>query len=140
MVVDFVFPGWIPFRFLALSEDPTIYVNAHDIALERYDFTYYVGGHLDRVGGPHDVQINKDFVNDLFEAAAQAVSEIGFGDVTGTDTWDFFKNFQNAIAQRCVEILENDYSDSEWYQTWNGINAYIEDHCWFSQEDIFINI
>jgi hypothetical protein len=49
MLVDVVFPGWVPFAYLGLAEDVFGYVQAHDIAL-NYNFDTFVGGHLTRLG------------------------------------------------------------------------------------------
>lgn len=33
MLVDVVFPGWVPFVYLAIAEDVVGFIKAHDIAL-----------------------------------------------------------------------------------------------------------
>ena len=38
MLVDIVFPGWIPFAYLAIAKDTAGFIQAHDIALNNYDF------------------------------------------------------------------------------------------------------
>jgi glyoxylase-like metal-dependent hydrolase (beta-lactamase superfamily II) len=35
MLVDVVFPGWVPFAYLALADDVTGFIEAHDIALNK---------------------------------------------------------------------------------------------------------
>ena len=63
MVVDIVFPGWVPFVDLALAEDVPGFVAAHDQIL-AYDFDTFIGGHLTRLGTREDVETAKDFVLD----------------------------------------------------------------------------
>ncbi len=58
MVVDIVFPGWVPFQDLALAEDVPGYVAAHDEIL-TYDFETFVGGHLTRLGTREDVEVQQ---------------------------------------------------------------------------------
>jgi hypothetical protein len=49
MLVDVVFPGWVPFLYLAIADNVTGFIKAHDIALDNYDFDTFVGGHLTRL-------------------------------------------------------------------------------------------
>lgn len=48
MVVDVVFPKWVPFFSFAISTDLLEYVAAHDVLLEfpLGDDGYFVGGHM----------------------------------------------------------------------------------------------
>ena len=55
MLVDIVFPGWVPFPDLAIAKDVAGFIKAHDIALDNYDFDKFVGGHLTRLGTRNDV-------------------------------------------------------------------------------------
>jgi glyoxylase-like metal-dependent hydrolase (beta-lactamase superfamily II) len=55
MLVDIIFPGWIPFPYLAIAKDTTGFIKAHDIALNNYDFDAIVAGHLTRLGTRNDV-------------------------------------------------------------------------------------
>ena len=45
MLVDVVFPGWVPFRDLAIAEDVPGFIKAHGQALS-YPFDTLVAGHL----------------------------------------------------------------------------------------------
>ena len=49
MLVDIVFPGWVPFAYLAESQDILGWIQAPAQALE-YSFETLVGGHLTRLG------------------------------------------------------------------------------------------
>jgi glyoxylase-like metal-dependent hydrolase (beta-lactamase superfamily II) len=55
MLVDIIFPSWIPFPYLAIAKDTTGFIKAHDIALNNYDFDAIVAGHLTRLGTRNDV-------------------------------------------------------------------------------------
>ena len=35
MLVDIIFPGWVPFPYLAVSKDIAGYIKAHDIVLKQ---------------------------------------------------------------------------------------------------------
>lgn len=58
MVVDVIFPGWVPFRRLAVSEDIAGWIRRPDIAL-TFDFDVLVAGHNTRLGNRNDVLIQK---------------------------------------------------------------------------------
>ena len=70
MLVDVVFPGWVPFVYLAITEDVAGFIKAHDIVLNNYDFDTFVGGHLTRLGIRDDVITQQEFVSDLRKAAS----------------------------------------------------------------------
>ena len=74
MLVDIVFPGWVPFPYLAIAKDVAGFIKAHDIALDNYDFDKFVGGHLTRLGTRNDVVVQKEFVTDLMNACYQSES------------------------------------------------------------------
>ena len=59
MLVDVIFPGWVPFPYLAVATDIAGVINAHDIVLNNYDFDTFVGGHLTRTGTIDDVKVQK---------------------------------------------------------------------------------
>jgi len=49
LVVDVLFPGWVPFKGLAVSQDIPGWVHAQDVAMD-YPWQTLVGGHLGRLG------------------------------------------------------------------------------------------
>ncbi len=64
MLVDIIFPGWVPFAYLGVSQSVPGYIDACDKALE-FDFEHFVGGHLTRSGTREDVIAAKEYVLDL---------------------------------------------------------------------------
>ena len=78
MLVDIVFPGWIPFPYLAIAKDVAGFIRAHDIALNKYDFDKIVAGHLTRLGTRNDVVVQKEFVADLQNARYHSKSGCPF--------------------------------------------------------------
>jgi len=84
-IVDIIFPGWIPFPYLAIAKDTTGFIKAHDIALNDYDFDTIVAGHLTRLGTRNDVMVQKEFVSDLEKAAATANQNVTFSKIASQD-------------------------------------------------------
>ena len=109
MLVDIIFPGWVPFPYLAVSKDIAGYIKAHDIVLNNYDFDTFVGGHLTRLGTINDVTVQKEFISDLEKAAGKANNEILFTDIakqTGSldNPWLIFSKYIDAVDQKVYNI------------------------------------
>ena len=81
MLVDIIFPGWIPFPYLAIAKDTAGFIEAHDIALNNYDFDTIVAGHLTRLGTKADVGVQREFVMDLEKAADNANQNVSFSGI-----------------------------------------------------------
>ncbi len=75
MLVDVIFPGWVPFSNLALSAYVPGYIQAHEQAL-AYDFDHLVGGHVTRPGTPEDVRVQLEYMTDLRVTAEAALSSV----------------------------------------------------------------
>src|SRR5262249_8750837 len=56
MLVDVVYPGFMPYKNLGIAEDFPGYIRAHADAL-TYDFDVFVGGHVSRLGTRKDVEV-----------------------------------------------------------------------------------
>src|SRR5215831_5936873 len=69
MLVDVVYPGWMPYKNLGIAEDVPGYIQAHYDAL-TYDFDTLVAGHVDRLGTRKDVETSLQFVNELNNTVA----------------------------------------------------------------------
>ncbi|KAL8870776.1 MAG: hypothetical protein Q9174_003255 [Haloplaca sp. 1 TL-2023] len=72
MLVDVVFPGWVPYDSLGESQNIPGFIKAHDQILE-YDFDHYIGGHLNRVGTRRDVVIQQEYITQLYDNCKTAI-------------------------------------------------------------------
>ncbi|MGL4178494.1 MAG: MBL fold metallo-hydrolase [Dermatophilaceae bacterium] len=104
MVVDVVYPGWVPFRDLAVSEDIPGWVRAHDQILD-YPFETFVGGHVTRYGSRDDVLRQRDYIRHLEDEARAAIEEVDFRAIAqeyGTDgnIWAVSDAYFDALATR----------------------------------------
>ncbi len=132
MVVDIVFPGWTPFPDLALAEDVDGYIAAHDQIL-GYDFDHYIGGHINRLGTRSDVEIQKEYFNDIVQAAGKANGAMDFDAAFGeakerggeNNTWAFVKILFDNIARQCADEVE-----AKWGDRLGGVDIFTFDHCW----------
>jgi glyoxylase-like metal-dependent hydrolase (beta-lactamase superfamily II) len=133
MLVDIVFPGWVPFMELAIAKDVAGFVEAHDVAL-GYDFDTFVGGHLTRLGTRQDVETQKTFVLDLMAAAGRANGAVSFADVAKkvgptNDTWAFYGAYVEAVNEECTKEML-----SKWLGKLGGAEAFMQSHCWTMTE------
>jgi glyoxylase-like metal-dependent hydrolase (beta-lactamase superfamily II) len=126
MLVDVVFPGWIPFKSLGLAQDIDGFIRAHETAL-RYDFETLVAGHLGEPGTPEDVRTQLEFVTDLqanSEAAIESVDFQAIAQEAGTNNpWVLFDAYLNALTEQAAEAtLET------WAGRLRGAEVFMESH------------
>src|SRR5499433_108296 len=90
MLVDVVYPGFMPYKNLGIAEDVQGYIQAHADAL-AYDFDVFVGGHVSRLGTRKDVEVAAQFVNELRSTAASVLGldfPAYIKDHPATDKWN----------------------------------------------------
>jgi hypothetical protein len=129
MLVDVVFPGWVPFVYLAITEDVAGFIEAHDIALNNYDFDTFVGGHLTRLGTRDDVITQQEFVSDLEKAAGKASSEVQFADIakqvgSPDNPWLTFSKYIDAVNKNCIQTML-----PKWESRLGGVEVFMPTHC-----------
>jgi glyoxylase-like metal-dependent hydrolase (beta-lactamase superfamily II) len=134
MLVDIVFPGWVPFPYLAIAKDVAGFIKAHDIALNNYDFNTIVAGHLTRLGTRNDVIIQKKFVLDLEKAASKANQEVLFSKVAQQvgsfdNPWLLFSKYIDAINENCVKDML-----PKWGNRIGGAEQFMSTHCFSMAE------
>ncbi|WP_165763290.1 MULTISPECIES: MBL fold metallo-hydrolase [unclassified Nocardioides] len=72
MLVDVIYPGWVPFTNIAQSKNIPGFMAHHDYALE-FDFETMITGHLTRLGTREDVLVQREYMHDIREAAQHAL-------------------------------------------------------------------
>ena len=113
MLVDVVFPGWVPFKHLAESQDIPGWIAAHDTALD-YRWTTLVGGHLGRLGTRADAHLQQNYVTDLEASARTTLNTLDptpyFAKYGPTaNAWAIFKTYLDAAAQQAATPVTNAY-------------------------------
>jgi len=135
MLVDIIFPGWIPFPYLAIAKDTAGFIKAHDIALNNYDFDTLVGGHLTRLGTRNDVIAQKEFVSDLEKATAQANQQVSFGKIAKQvgggqpNPWLIFSKYIDVVNENCVNSML-----PKWENRLGGAQQFMSTHCFTMTE------
>ncbi len=137
MVVDVFFPGWIPFKNCAMTEDVPGFYRAHDEAL-RYDFETLVAGHLTRLGTPDDVRVQREYFADVREACVRAMGSIDWMEVAQDTGWEnlwlLFDTYLDRIARAAADEVE-----SRWVGRLGAVDVFTEDHCWTVMESLRID-
>ncbi len=137
MLVDVVYPGWVPFTNLGMTEDVGGYIAAHQ-QIMQYDFEHFIGGHISRPGTRKDVETAIAYLRDLKKSAEEAHKEVDFmasAQKTGfTDKWKMVKGYQDAIADACTKKML-----AKWDGKLGGAATNTPTHCWIMQEHLYIN-
>ena len=131
MLVDVVFPGWVPFKSLALTQNAFGFIAAHDQIL-AYDFEEFVGGHLTRLGTRADVETARAYAADVQQNAGMALQTVDFMAIaqrTGfANQWLLFQTYLDAVAQACADATVPD-----WIDRLGGADVFTFSHCWAMQ-------
>jgi glyoxylase-like metal-dependent hydrolase (beta-lactamase superfamily II) len=113
MVVDVLYPAWVPFKWLAVSGDIPGWVKAHDIAL-KYPWTTLVGGHIGRLGLRADAELQKQYVADLEAGTRDVISSLDpapfvqeFG--PSHNSWAIHAAYLDAAAQQVAASIVAKY-------------------------------
>lgn len=135
MWVDVVFPGWVPFKGLALGKDVPGLVAGHDAAL-HLPFETFVGGHLTRLGTRDDVEIAREYIGDVRAACGEALAtvdffsvltDIGFldpSDPSFLNQWELFGTYLDEVARVAEGIVL-----AKWLNVLGAADVFTFSHC-----------
>jgi len=111
MVVDVLFPGWVPFKGLAVTQDIPGWVHAQDVAMD-YPWQTLVGGHLGRLGTRQDGLTQVQYVADLTTSIKGAIASV---DPTpffsfAPNAWAIFKGYLDAVTMQAADPIIAKYT------------------------------
>jgi glyoxylase-like metal-dependent hydrolase (beta-lactamase superfamily II) len=135
MLVDVVYPGYMPYKNLGITDDVQGYIEAHRQLL-RYDFDTLVAGHVTRLGAREDVETSLAFVEALRATARAELAAASFADFlaspaarslagSGMSKWDLHNEYEKALGARCFDRLR-----ITWAPRLAGTDTYLQDNCW----------
>jgi glyoxylase-like metal-dependent hydrolase (beta-lactamase superfamily II) len=136
MVVDVIFPGWMPWRRFALAKDiPGYFAQVEEVNKMKWDVL--VSGHVTRTGTHADVALQLEFMNDLKNAARQALMSTkpgeGLAAEDGTNPWAVFDNYIDRVVIQCVNELT-----PKWSTKLAGFDVYIWDQAYAMEQSLRI--
>ena len=140
MNVDVIFPGWVPFKSLAMATDLRGFLRGHDVVL-GYDFDTFVPGHLTRLGNRDDIEVQKQYFQELVDATMNHLddtipfrnafdSEIQFMEVAEEvggfeNGWLVFDAYLNAVTDKVVDQVL-----PRWTGKLAGADVFTRSHAW----------
>jgi len=137
MVVDVVFPGWMPFRRFAVAQDVPGYF-AQVRAIDAVPFTKLVSGHVTRLGTHDDVKTQIEFNEDVKAAAAKALKSLqlidGLNPADEANLWAKFGDFTARVAAQCVNEVT-----PKWRNRLGGFDVFIWDQCYAMEQSLRID-
>ena len=136
MVVDVVFPGWMPWRRFALAQDiPGYFAQVEEI--RKLDWVTLVGGHVARTGTHADVDLQAEFNQDVKQAAAAALAKtqpgVELNSIDKTNPWALFDDYIDRVAAQCVNTLT-----PKWSSKLAGFDAFVWDQCYAMEQSLRI--
>jgi len=137
MVVDVVFPGWMPWRRFAVAHDVPGHL-AQVEQIRKMDWQTLVGGHVARTGTPADVELQAEFNRDLRRAAAAALAETrpaqGMDPRDAGNPWAVYDHYIDRVAARCVRALA-----PKWATRLAAFDVYVWDQCFAMEQSLRID-
>ena len=136
MVVDVVFPGWMPWRRFAVAQDiPGHFAQVEE--LRKMDWETLVSGHVARTGTHADVDLQAEFNRDVKQAAATALATtkpgVGLNPLDKANPWAVFDDYIDRVAAQCVNTLT-----PKWSTRLAGFDIYIWDQCYAMEQSLRI--
>jgi glyoxylase-like metal-dependent hydrolase (beta-lactamase superfamily II) len=137
MVVDIIFPGWMPWgRFADAQDVPGYFEQMAEI--DRLPFEALVGGHVDRIGTHADVRTQMEFMNDIKAATAAALKSTPIGvEMNVADManpWAVSDNYMDRVVVKCVNAVT-----PKWSSRLVGYDVFIWDQCHAMQQSLRID-
>ena len=111
MLVDVVFPGWVPWKQLAISQDIPGYIQAADVAMS-YPWQTLVAGHLGRLGTRADADLHIAYVADLLAGSRTTINSLDptpFFKQYGDNAWAIYKAYLDAASAQIAAPVTAKY-------------------------------
>jgi glyoxylase-like metal-dependent hydrolase (beta-lactamase superfamily II) len=137
MVIDVVFPGWMPWRRFALARDVHAYFDQVR-EISKWDFDTLVGGHVARTGTRADVALQLAFMEDLKAAARTALKNTtpgeGLNALDRGNPWALFDQYIDRVVIDCVNQMT-----PKWSGGLAAFDVYIWDQCYAMEQSLRID-
>jgi len=130
MAVDSVTSGYVPFQDFDLSTNFHEYLKVFDEIL-AYKFDNFIGGHLTDTGTRNDIEITKEYTNDVYQTVKRihnSMNERAFdteiAKTIGPDNeFLIFKAFLDKVTRDSVTELE-----PRWINRLAGVDVWLPSH------------
>jgi glyoxylase-like metal-dependent hydrolase (beta-lactamase superfamily II) len=136
MLVDVIYPGWVPFANIAMSKHIPGFMDHHDYTLE-FDFDTMITGHLTRLGTRADVETQREYMHDIKEAAQHALEltpakrEVSEGLVGMEHRYLYFKTMYDAAAGEAAQPVLK-----KWCGVLGGVETFAVNHTFIMYQSL----
>ncbi len=139
MLVDVLYPGWVPFAAFAVAASVPGFFHAFDQA-KAYDFKYFQGGHVSRPGTRQDFEVTHQYIIDIQANAGKALRltnpPLANSDVENPikEPYIPFNTYLEAASEICAQITLQ-----KWRLRLRAADLYTKGHCWAATLDLLID-
>lgn len=139
MLVDVLYPGWVPFEDFAVAASVPGFFHAFEQAKE-YDFKYYQGGHVGRPGTRQDFDDAHEYIIDIQSNAAKALQitkpPLSFSGENNPikEPYIPLNTLMEAVSEVCAQMTLE-----KWGERLNAADLYTKGHCWATAITQFID-
>jgi len=139
MLVDVLYPGWVPFEDFAVAASVPGYFHAFDQAKE-YDFKYFQGGHVGRPGTHQDFEDAYEYIIDIQTNAGKALQitqpPLSFTskDNPIAEPYVPLNTLMEAVSEVCAQMTLE-----KWRHRLKAADLYTKSHCWATAISQFID-
>jgi glyoxylase-like metal-dependent hydrolase (beta-lactamase superfamily II) len=136
MLVDVIYPGWVPFANIAMSKHVPGFMAHHDLTLE-FDFEKMITGHLTRLGTREDVLTQREYMHDIREAAQHALEltevkrDIAREQVGRENLYVYFKTMYDAAAAEAAQPVLK-----KWSGRLGGVETFAVNHTFIMYQSL----
>jgi glyoxylase-like metal-dependent hydrolase (beta-lactamase superfamily II) len=140
MLVDVIYPGWVPFANIAMSKHIPGFMAHHDHTL-AFDFDKMITGHLNRLGTREDVLAQREYMHDIRDAAQHAlelteVKRDMSRDLVGKENiYVYFKTMYDAASAEAAQpVIE------KWRLRLGGVDTFAVNHTFIMYQSLRLDL
>jgi hypothetical protein len=140
MLVDVIYPGWVPFANIAMSKHIPGFMEHHDHTL-AFDFETMITGHLNRLGTREDVLTQREYMHDIRDAAQHALelTEVKRDlsrDLVGKENiYVYFKTMYDAASAEAAQpVIE------KWRPRLGGVDTFAVNHTFIMYQSLRLDL
>jgi glyoxylase-like metal-dependent hydrolase (beta-lactamase superfamily II) len=137
MVVDIVFPGWMPWRRFAVAHDVPGHFEQVEM-IRKLPWETLVGGHVARTGTHADVDLQAEFNRDIKAAATRALATTTPGETLNPadagNPWAGYDNYIDRVALQCINTIT-----PKWSTKLAAFDVYAWDQCYAIEQSLRID-
>ena len=137
MVVDIIFPGWMPWRRFAVAHDVPGHFEQVEL-IRKLPWVTLVSGHVARTGTHADADLQSEFNRDIKAAAAKALATTKPGETLnpadGGNPWAGYDDYIDRVALQCVNSIT-----PKWSPRLAAFDVYVWDQCYAMEQSLRID-